>query len=108
MKNPQALPPLLGMNMAQGKIECVLFLEGRFRSLIVDNSPEGFNKLADWLIKLQVNRVHAFCDVGTENWQEAAAFLNHAGHRVTVLNEAQIRACAAVLSTPIEKSRMAA
>lgn len=96
---------MLGMNVTRDKIECVLFLDGRIRSTIIENAQQGFVSLADWLLKLGVNSVHAFCDVGADDWQEAAAFLKHSGHRLTVLNEAQIRACATVLCTPLEKTR---
>ncbi|MGH8809885.1 MAG: IS110 family transposase [Noviherbaspirillum sp.] len=89
---------MLGMNIAKDQIECVLYHGGHFKSTTVDNSARGFSDLVDWLNKHDVHRVHAFCDEAAQSWQEAAHFLSHVGHRVSVLNEAQIRACAAALA----------
>lgn len=98
MKN-QALPAsMLGMNIARDQIECVLFHTGHIKSTTVENSPHGFELLGEWLNKHDVYRVHAFCDAEAEGWRQAADFLKHAGHKVSVLNEAQIRSCAEALT----------
>ncbi len=72
---------ILGIDVAKAKLDVALLLpDGKFRSEVVPNTPEGFEKLA------------ACMEATGIYWESAAAFLAEKGHAVSVVNPAQISA----------------
>jgi transposase len=64
----------------------------KFRSWVVPNTAEGFEKLALWLERNSAAQVHACMEATGIYWESAAAFLAEKGHAVSVVNPAQISA----------------
>ena len=85
----------LGIDISKRKFDaCLIRDAGEFRHKVFPNSPAGFAQLAAWLAKHQVERAHA-CLEATGSYGEAlATHLHEAGHAVSVINPAQIKAYA--------------
>lgn len=84
---------ILGIDVAKAKLDIALLLpDGKFRSEVVANTPEGFEKLAAWLERNGAAQVHACMEATGIYWEAAAAFLAERGHAVSVVNPAQIKA----------------
>jgi transposase len=65
-----------------------------FEHSTFDNTPQGFKQLAKWLKRHKITHVHA-CLEATGTYGDALAeFLHQAGHIVSVVNPAQIKAYA--------------
>jgi transposase len=88
------LPPL-GLDLAKLKFNACLAREGgKLRHKVFANNPAGFSQLAGWLSQQGVERVHA-CMEATGTYGEAlAAYLHEAGHTVSRVNPAAIKAYA--------------
>jgi transposase len=87
--------PSLGIDVSKLKFNVCLVLEdGRQRHKVFANTSAGFNELSSWLPKQKVERVHA-CLEATGTYAEAlATHLAVAGHVVSVVNPAVIKAYA--------------
>lgn len=73
--------------------------DGKLKHKRFPNTVAGFRQLADWLAERGVERVHAAVEA-TGGYEEALAiWLHDAGHRVSVLNPAQVQAYAKSLLT---------
>ncbi len=85
--------PSLGIDISKLKFDiCLSRQGGKFRHKVFPNSPAGFSQLSAWLIKYKVERVHA-CLEATGTYGEAlATYLHEAGHVVSVVNPAAIKA----------------
>ena len=84
---------ILGIDVAKAKLDVALLLpDGKFRSEVIPNTPEGFEKLAVWLERNGAAQVHACMEATGIYWEAAAAFLAEKGHAVSVVNPAQISA----------------
>lgn len=84
---------LLGIDVAKAKLDVALRLpEGKFRSKVVDNTPEGFALLLAWLDKHAVEDLHVCMEATGTYWEAVAEFLTDAGLTVSVVNPAQIKA----------------
>jgi transposase len=82
----------LGIDIAKRKFDVALLVGEKFKSKVFSNDTAGFAALAGWLTKQGVATVHA-CLEATGSYGEAVAeFLHGQGHRVSVVNPAQIRA----------------
>lgn len=88
--------PVLGIDIAKLKFNvCLINLNGKLKHKVFPNTSTGFEQLRQWLTKQGVQRVHA-CLEATGTYGEALAlFLHEAGHTVSVLNPAAIKAFAA-------------
>lgn len=86
----------LGIDIAKLKFNaCLLRGDGKLKHKVFVNTAAGFDQLAGWLIKQHITRVHA-CLEATGSYGEALAlFLHGAGHAVSVMNPAAIKAYAA-------------
>jgi len=83
---------ILGIDVAKAKLDVALLLpDGKFRSEVIPNTPEGFEKLAVWLERNDAAQVHACMEATGIYWESAAAFLAEKGHAVSVVNPAQPR-----------------
>jgi len=84
---------ILGIDVAKLKLDVALLLpDGKFRSEVIPNTAEGFEKLAAWLERHDAAQVHACMEATGIYWEAAAAFLAEQGHAVSVVNPAQISA----------------
>ncbi|MGR0481614.1 MAG: IS110 family transposase [Candidatus Electronema sp. V4] len=84
---------ILGIDVSKAKLDIALLLpDGKFRSEVVPNTPEGFEKLAAWLERNGAAQVHACMEATGIYWESAAEFLTEANHAVSVINPAQISA----------------
>ncbi|MDP2398345.1 MAG: IS110 family transposase [Burkholderiales bacterium] len=84
----------LGLDVSKAKVDCALLLNNKVKSKVVQNTPEGFNALTQWLIKYGADRVHACCEATGTYSDAIALFLHEQGHIVSVANPAQIAAYA--------------
>ena len=85
----------LGIDISKRKFDaCLIRDAGKLRHKVFLNSPAGFAQLSAWITKHQIGRVHA-CLEATGAYSEAlATYLHEAGHEVSVVNPAQIKAYA--------------
>ena len=84
---------ILGIDVAKAKLDVALQLaDGKTRSKVVDNTPQGFAALSAWLDKYDVTSLHVCMEATGIYWEAVAEFLADAGHTVSVVNPAQIKA----------------
>ena len=88
-------PLCLGIDISKAKFDVALILEtGKLRHKVFPNTDAGFKLLSTWLSKQKVELVHA-CLEATGTYSEALAlYLHNAGHTVSILNPAVIKAFA--------------
>src|SRR5215210_286968 len=73
---------------------CLLRDNGKLKHKVFANTPSGFLQLSAWLQKQQVERAH-LCMEATGTYGEAlATYLFDAGHTVSIINPAVIKAYA--------------
>jgi transposase len=84
---------ILGIDISKLKFDVALLRAGgKFKHRVFPNTPAGFLQLSAWLEKQKVERVHA-CLEATGTYSEAVAtYLSDAGHVVSVINPAAIKA----------------
>jgi transposase len=88
------LPPL-GLDIAKLKFNACLIREGgRRRHKVFANNPSGFSQLSGWLSQQGVERVHACMEATGAYGDSLAAYLHEAGHTVSRVNPAAIKAYA--------------
>lgn len=87
--------PALGIDIAKLKFNvCLINLNGKLKHKVFPNTATGFEQLTQWLSKQGVRRVHA-CLEATGTYGEALSlFLHQAGHTVSLINPAAIKAFA--------------
>jgi transposase len=87
--------PILGIDMAKLKFNvCLINPHGKLKHKVFANADTGFEQLAAWLVKQAAQRAHA-CMEATGAYGEALALhLYTAGHMVSVVNPAAIKAFA--------------
>lgn len=85
----------LGIDISKAKFDVALLRDnGKLRHKVFPNTEAGFQQLLDWLSKHKIQSVHA-CMEATGTYGEALAmYLYQAGHRVSVVNPAIIKAFA--------------
>jgi transposase len=88
------LPPL-GLDISKLKFNaCLIRGAGKLRHKAFPNTAAGFAQLADWLAGHGVERVHACLEATGAYGDSLAADLHEAGHSVSVVNPAAIKAYA--------------
>jgi transposase len=87
--------PALGIDIAKLKFNvCLINQNGKLKHKVFPNTATGFEQLTGWLSKQGVQCVHA-CLEATGTYGEALSlFLHQAGHTVSVINPAAIKAFA--------------
>lgn len=84
---------ILGIDVAKAKLDVALQLvDGKIRSKVIDNTPQGFAVLSTWLNKYGVTDLHVCMEATGIYWEAVAEFLADAGHTVSIVNPAQIKA----------------
>jgi transposase len=88
------LPPL-GLDLAKLKFNACLVRDGgKPRHKVFPNTASGFAQLADWLSKQGAGRVHACMEATGAYGDALATYLHEAGHTVSRVNPAAIKAYA--------------
>ncbi len=91
---------VLGIDIAKLKFDVCLIKENqKVKHKVFANAQRGFEQLVTWLASHQVDSLHV-CLEATGSYGEALAlFLHEAGHRVSIINPAAIKAFAAASLT---------
>jgi transposase len=83
---------VLGIDVAKNKFDVALLRNGKYKNRSFENRPSGFESLTTWLKQHDVMSFHA-CLEATGSYGDALArFLFDAGHMVSVVNPARIKA----------------
>lgn len=86
---------ILGIDVAKAKLDLALKRpNGKFRTKTLENSPQGFEALSAWLAAEPIAELHVCMEATGIYWEAVAEYLADAGHRVSVVNPAQIKAFA--------------
>jgi transposase len=86
------LPPL-GLDIAKLKFNaCLVRADGKLRHKVFPNNRTGFAQLCDWLTRQGVERIHACLEATGVYGDSLAADLHEAGHTVSIVNPAAIKA----------------
>src|SRR5215203_2326066 len=89
-----SLPPL-GLDLAKLKFNaCLLRAGGKPRHKVFANTAEGFAQLSAWLERQGAGRVHACMEATGTYGDSLAAYLREAGHTVSRVNPAAVKAYA--------------
>jgi transposase len=87
--------PVLGIDISKATFDVALLVTAETRkpkTRKFDNRPGGFQALCAWLAKQAVAQVHAVLEATGAYGDALADFLHAAGHRVSIVNPAQIKA----------------
>ena len=83
----------LGLDVAKAKLDCALrFPDGKYKSKVVENTPNGFKTLVEWLAKHGATSAHVCMEATGVYWEAVAEYLAAEGMTVSVVNPAQIKA----------------
>jgi len=83
---------VLGIDQAKKKFDVALLRNGKYKSKVFENNPAGFSLLLDWLVKNDVETVHACMEATGTYGETLARVLHKAGHSISVINPARIKA----------------
>jgi transposase len=89
------LLPVLGIDISKATFDVALLRTAETRkpkARKFDNRPVGFQALCSWLAKQDLPQVHAVLEATGAYGDALAEFLHAAGHRVSIVNPAQIKA----------------
>lgn len=89
----------LGVDIAKRTFAVALLREGKFKNKTFANTPQGFQALAEWLSGLEAGPVHVGLEATSTYGEALSEWLFAAGHRVSVINPAQIKAFGVSLGT---------
>ncbi|MBA2340224.1 MAG: IS110 family transposase [Pyrinomonadaceae bacterium] len=85
----------LGIDIAKLKFNtCLINQSGKLRHKVFPNTTTGFEQLLDWLSTQGVKQIHACLEATGTYAESLALFLHQAGHAVSVVNPAAIKAFA--------------
>ena len=90
-ENRMALPKL-GIDIAKRTFEVALIQGEKLRHKTFENAPTGFEALTAWLTRQGVSQGHAVMEATGTYGEDLARYLYQAGHRVSVVNPARIKA----------------
>ena len=90
--NKQAELPYLGIDVSKKKLDCALLLGSKTRNKVVENSPAGINGLIAWLARQGANELRVCMEATNTYWELCAETLADAGHTVSVVNPALVKA----------------
>ena len=85
-------PIALGIDIAKLKFDAALLMEdGKFKTKIFTNSPQGFIALKDWLTRMDADAVPVCMEATGVYYENLATFLTDKGQTVSVVNPAWIK-----------------
>src|SRR3712207_6108395 len=83
----------LGIDVSKLQFDvCLILHTGKLRHKVFPNTPSGYEQLSSWLTKQKVERVHACLEATGTYSEHLALYLHAAGHVVSVINPAMIKA----------------
>lgn len=83
---------ILGIDIAKDKFDIALIINGKIKSKVINNNPDGFNTLQTWLSeRWRIDHVHACMEATGAYWENLAIFLADHGHTVSVVNPVRIK-----------------
>ncbi len=86
---------ILGVDIAKLKFNvCLIREDGKLRHRVFANTQAGFSQLSEWLVKNNVNQVHACLEATGTYSQALATYLSDGGQLVSVVNPAATKAYA--------------
>lgn len=84
---------MLGIDISKLKFDvCLILQTGKLRHKVFPNTVAGCQQLSAWLTKHHVERVHACLEATGTYSEPLALYLHAAGHVVSVVNPAMIKA----------------
>jgi transposase len=87
--------PILGIDIAKLKFNvCLINKSGKLKHKVFPNTADGFPQLAAWLSKQGAPRLHGCLEATGAYGEALALYLYTAGHPVSVVNPAAIKAFA--------------
>jgi transposase len=90
----------LGIDISKAKFDVALLRpDGKLHHRVFHNSPAGFQQLSACLSKQKAHSIHAFMEATGTYGEALAAYLHSAGHLVSVINPAIIKAFASTEMT---------
>jgi transposase len=88
--------PALGIDISKLKFNlCLINTNGKLKHKVLPNTTTGFEQLLDWLSKQGIERIHACLEATGTYGESLSLFLHEAGHMISVVNPAAIKAFAA-------------
>ncbi len=87
-------PDRVVIDISKAKFDVALLQAEQYQLATFDNDSQGFGRLARWLRKRRVTQLHACMEATGAYGDELALYLHAAGHRVSVVNPARIKAYA--------------
>jgi transposase len=84
--------PKLGIDMAKHTFEVAVVHGEKLRHNTFENAPAGFDALTVWLTRPGVSQGHAVMEATGTYGEDLALSVYHAGHRVSVVHPARIKA----------------
>jgi transposase len=89
---------VIGLDVSKAKVDvCLRLANGKCRSKVIANGPAGFSELVSWLGKHGAGAAAACMEATGPYWEQLAEFLSDAGHPVSVVNPARVKAFGAAL-----------
>ena len=85
---------VLGIDVSKNKLDVALLMNERYVYATFDNLRTGFTKLIQWLTRQKAGQVHACLEATGLYGESVAEFLYAAGHTVSVVNPARVKAFA--------------
>lgn len=85
--------PVVGIDVSKKKLDVALLVNGKVKSKVVDNSPEGHKVLLDWLgkSKASLTEMHVCMEATGVYFEPVALALHGAGIKVSVVNPGCIK-----------------
>lgn len=83
---------ILGIDIAKNKFDVILLNNATQRHRIFSNCSEGFEQLSAWLVKQEVQQVHACLEVTGTYGEALGTYLYQTGHQVSMVNPLCIQA----------------
>jgi transposase len=83
---------ILGIDVAKNKFDVALFRNSKYKNKSFENNMSGFETLVVWLQQQDVTSIHACMEATGSYGDSLARFLFEAGHKVSVVNPARIKA----------------
>ena len=85
--------PVVGIDVSKKKLDIALLMNGKVKSKVIDNTPEGHQDLLDWLgkSKASLEDLHVCMEATGVYFEPVALSLHDAGIKVSVVNPACIK-----------------
>lgn len=96
--NTESTQHYLGIDVSKAKLDVALIIGEKYRTKVFANTPGGFNALLGWLTARGVEQVHVCLEATNTYGDGVALALSDAGHVVSVVNPALVKAHAQSLA----------